>query len=115
MTRRAAVSYAGTVAPLLAIDPDTLADRDLFVHLDALRAECARIFAIRQSKADAGEPVVREADAVAALSDRYCEVFAYAERRMGIGRTVGHFDLGKPADRERVLADREITKEANDR
>lgn len=114
MTRRPAVSYAASVGPLLAVEPDTLADRALFAHLDALRAECARIFAIRQAKAESGEPIVREADAVAALSDRYCEVFAYAEARLGIGRTVGHYDLGKPEDRERLLAGRASLKNTND-
>jgi molybdopterin converting factor small subunit len=115
MARTPKVSYAETVAPLLATAYRDLATPALMTHLDALRAECARIFAIKQAKAETGEVYLKEADAVAELSDRYCEAFAYAEERLGVGRTVGHYDLGKPADRAAVLAHHGIPQGANER
>lgn len=105
MPRRPRTSYATSVVPLIARDPDTLSNAELLDHLDALRAECARIFAIRQGKAERVEPVLREADAVAALSDRFCELYAYAERRMGIGMSQPHRDLMNPSERALALAD----------
>ncbi len=103
MGRPAKAGYAATVVPLLAIDHETLTTPDLMEHLDALRSECARIFSLKRDKAEAGEAYDKEADAVADLSQRYCEAFAHAENRLGIGRTVGHLDLSKPEERREAL------------
>lgn len=115
MARTPKVSYAETVAPLLAIEHERLATPALMAHLDALLAECERIFRLKQAKAESGESYLKEVDAVADLSQRYCEAFAYAQERLGVGRTIGHYDLRKPADRAAVLALNGIADEANDR
>lgn len=103
MGRTPKTSYADSVEPLLAVAYETLAVPALMAHLDALRAECQRIFLIKQAKGETGEAYLKEADAVAALSDRYCAVFAYAQDLLGVGRTIGHFDLTKPEQREQAL------------